>query len=102
MRKIIYLIAVILVVMLFVSCIHEKGRRLDSEVIYANAEDSAVCDYKVRLLFEVDDVKVYSFEDNGYIVYFTNSTGVVEYLHYKHVGKTVRSEKVQCLCNQNN
>lgn len=102
MRKIIYLIAVILTVMLFVSCIYEKGKRLDSEVIYANREDSTMCNYKVRLLFEVDDIKVYSFENDGYTVYFTNSTGVTEYQHYRHVGKTVQGEEVQCLCNQTN
>lgn len=102
MRKIIYIIAAILTAMFFVSCIYEKGRRMDSEVIYANAEDSTVCNYKVRLLFEVDDIKVYSFENNGHTIYFTNSTGVTEYQHYRHVGKGVRSEKVQCLCNQTN
>lgn len=102
MRKIIYLIAAMLMAMLFISCIYEKGRRLDSEVIYANAEDSAVCDYKVRLLFEVDDVKVYSFEDNGDIVYFTNCTGNTLYNHTRRVGKSVQTTRVECMCNQNN
>lgn len=99
MRKIIYIITAILTAMLFVSCVYEKGKRMDSEVIYANREDSTMCNYKVRLLFEVDDVKVYSFENNGYTVYFTNSKGVTEYQHYRHVGKSVHRTKVQCLCN---
>ena len=102
MRKIIYLIVVILTAMLFVSCVNEKGKRMDSEVIYANAEDSIMCNYNVRLLFEVDDIKVYSFKANGHTVYFTNSTGVTEYQYCRRVGKTVRSDKVQCLCNQTN
>lgn len=102
MRKIIYLIAVILVAMLFISCIYEKGRRMDSEVIYANAEDTAVCDYDVRLLFEIDDIKVYSFEDNGYTIYFTNCIGKTNYNYRRMVGKCVRTEKIECMCNQNN
>lgn len=102
MRKIIYVIVAILTTMFFVSCVYEKGKRMDSEVIYANAEDSAVCNYKVRLLFEVDDIKVYSFENNGHTVYFTNSIGVAEYNHYRRVGKSVHRTKVQCLCNQTN
>ena len=85
--------------MLFVSCVNEKGKRMDSEVIYANAEDSTMCNYNVRLLFEVDDIKVYSFKNNGHTVYFTNSTGVAEYNHYRRVGKSVHRTKVQCLCN---
>lgn len=100
MRKIFYIIAAILTTMLFVSCVYEKGKRMDSEVIYANKEDSAICRYEVRLLFEVDDLKVYSFKDNGHTVYFTNSTGVTEYQYYRRVGKNMRYEKVQCLCNE--
>lgn len=99
MRKIIYIIAAILTTMFFVSCVYEKGKPMDSEVIYANKEDSAVCRYNVRLLFEVDDIKVYSFEDNGYTVYFTNSTGVTEYQYSRRSGKAVYREEVQCLCN---
>ncbi|MGN1172964.1 MAG: hypothetical protein ACI4SO_04175, partial [Muribaculaceae bacterium] len=102
MRKIIYLIAAVLTAMLFVSCVYEKGRRMDSEVIYANAEDSSVCNYKVRLLFEVDDVKVYSFENNGYTVYFTNCTGNTLYNHTRRTGKSAKTRRVECMCNQNN
>lgn len=99
MRKIIYIIAAILTTMFFVSCVYEKGKRMDSEVIYANREDSTMCNYKVRLLFEVDDIKVYSFENNGHTVYFTNSTGVTEYQYSRCRGKTVHREEIQCLCN---
>lgn len=99
MRKIIYIIAAILAAVLFVSCISEKGKPMDSEVIYANKEDSTMCNYNVRLLFEVDDIKVYSFEDNGHTIYFTNSTGVTEYQYSRCSGKAVYREEVQCLCN---
>lgn len=102
MRKLICVIAAILTTMVFVSCVYEKGKRMDSEVIYANSEDSTMCNYKVRLLFEVDDIKVYSFENNGYTIYFTNSTGVTEYQYSRRRGKTVRCEEIQCLCNQTN
>lgn len=58
--------------------------------------------YSAFILFEVDDVKVYSFEDNGHTVYFTNSTGNTLYHHTRRIGKSTKTMEVECLCNQNN
>ena len=68
----------------FVSCV-KVGRPIH---ISEQADD-----YKVRFLFEADDVKVYRFYDSGQYVYFTNTSGKTSYTWSN--GKC--SEEVQSL-----
>lgn len=50
--------------------------------------------YEVRLLFEVDGVKVYRFYDSNHYVYFTNCVGQTGYTYKQQVGKTTRTRHV--------
>lgn len=55
-------------------------------------------DYRVKLLFEVDGVKVYRFND-GRVVYFTNGNGQTDYRSTRLVGKVTHTEEQTTLCN---
>lgn len=61
--------------------------------------DEIVAEKEVKLLFEYDGVKVYRFYDRERYVYFTNTSGKVEYSKTYRNGKMVRTKKVQTLCN---
>lgn len=56
--------------------------------------------YEVRLLFEVDGVKVYRFYDDGHYIYFTNTSGQVKYEYTQMAGKTVITDEVNTMCNE--
>lgn len=55
--------------------------------------------FHVEKLFEIDGISVYRFEDAGRYVYFTNTTGQVEYSYSIPSGKTSVRKKMQTLCN---
>ncbi len=61
--------------------------------------DEVVAEKEVKLLFEYDGVKVYRFYDCDRYIYFTNTSGKVEYSRTYRNGKMRRTEKVQTLCN---
>lgn len=96
MRKIIPIIFGIAIILL-TSCMYRNGKSMRDQVIYS---DSASIDYDVRLLFEVDDVKVYRFVDRGYYIYFTNCQGKTYYT-YRQGAKAPQTREIECLCNQN-
>ena len=54
---------------------------------------------RVDFLFEVDGIKVYRFNDNGYFVYFTNRTGNTEYSYTTHNRNVAHTHRVQCVNN---
>lgn len=61
--------------------------------------DEIVADKEVKLLFEFDGVKVYRLYDCDRYVYFTNTSGKVEYSKTYRNGKMLKTKKVQTLCN---
>ncbi|RHJ68442.1 DUF4884 domain-containing protein [Bacteroides thetaiotaomicron] len=61
--------------------------------------DEVITEKEVKFLFEYDGVKVYRFHDCGRYIYFTNTSGKVEYERTCRNGKIVKIEKVQTLCN---
>ena len=92
MKKIILLF--VSVIFLLVSCNDNKG-------IYVQTSES-VNEIKVEKLFVVDGITVYRFYDGSRVVYFTNKKGVVNALHdkYDHATKTIRTNVVETLCNE--
>ena len=56
--------------------------------------------YDVRLLFEVDGVKVYRFYDGSGPVYFTNVNGLVRTERSVTTGKVTQTEPVVTYCNR--
>lgn len=79
---------------MFVSCSYEPT---GTQVKVSQKETDC---YEVRLLFEVDGVKVYRFYDDGHYIYFTNTSGHVKYEYTEMVGKTVTTDEVNTLCNE--
>ena len=55
--------------------------------------------FHVEKLFEIDGISVYRFKDAGRYVYFTNTTGRVEYSYSILSGKTSVRKEMQTLCN---
>lgn len=86
MRKI---VAIIITSCLLVGC--------TKDTIKTN--DEVVTEKEVKFLFEYDGVKVYRFYDCDRYIYFTNTSGEVEYLKTYCNGKMVIKKKVQTLCN---
>lgn len=97
MRKIIPIIFGIAIILL-TSCKYQNGKSMEDQVIYGDS--ASIGKYDVRLLFEVDDVKIYRFVDRGYYIYFTNCQGKTQYT-YQQGAKPPQSRKIECLCNQN-
>lgn len=56
--------------------------------------------YDVRLLFEVDGVKVYRFYDGSGYVYFTNTNGLVQSNRTVRTGKVTRTVQDVTYCNR--
>ena len=56
--------------------------------------------YNVRLLFEVDGVKVYRFYDGSGYVYFTNTNGITRTDRSVTTGKVTQTEPVVTYCNR--
>ena len=56
--------------------------------------------YDVRLLFEVDGVKVYRFTDGSHYVYFTNTNGLVQSNRTVRTGKVTRTVQDVTYCNR--
>ena len=56
--------------------------------------------YDVRLLFEVDGVKVYRFYDGSGYVYFTNTNGITRTERTVRTGKVTQTEPVVTYCNK--
>lgn len=56
--------------------------------------------YDVRLLFEVDGVKVYRFTDGPRYVYFTNTNGLVQSNRTVRTGKVTRTVQDVTYCNR--
>lgn len=61
--------------------------------------DEVLIEKKVKLLFEYEGVKVYKFSDNGRDVYFTNTSGKIEYSRMNQSGGALSTKHVQTLCN---
>jgi hypothetical protein len=70
---------------------------------YLPVKTEAGYNYRVKMLFEIDSIKVYRFEDSGNAVYFTNVTGRCGYTkeETRIVGKMTQNveTEVQTLCN---
>jgi hypothetical protein len=87
MKKI---VTIIVVSCLLLGCSTKTTEKTNDEIVSSK---------EVELLFEYDGVKVYRFYDHGRYIYFTNTSGRVEYTRLYHVGKTICTEKVQTSCN---
>lgn len=61
--------------------------------------EEVLIEKKVKLLFEYEGVKVYKFSDNGRDVYFTNTSGKIEYSRMNQSGGALSTKHVQTLCN---
>lgn len=90
MKKLIWIFALICLV----SCSYEPA---GTPVEVSQKETD---EYEVRLLFEVDGVKVYRFYDDGHYIYFTNTSGHVKYEYTQMAGKTVITDEVNTYCNE--
>ncbi len=74
MKKIIIFAALFI---LFTGCAKPSEKKLNS----SNSE------FNVELLFTVDSINVYRFNDAGYYIYFTNAIGKTHYTHVTSTGK---------------
>lgn len=56
--------------------------------------------YDVRLLFEVDGVKVYRYQDGDHYIYFTNANGITRTERTVRTGKVTRTVQDVTYCNR--
>lgn len=85
-----YFLVLISTITMF-SCLSNGGSNVE-----VKSEDGQ--DYRVRLLFEVDGVKVYRFVDDR-VIYFTNTNGNIGYRYTTRTGKTASNHNITTLCN---
>lgn len=91
MKKLILLSVVAFV---FTSCGYEIRKKpeppkpkLTKEQIRKQEYEQRLKDYDVQFLFECNGVKVYRFDDLGYVVYFTDANGMTRYQYTTRTGK---------------
>lgn len=96
MKKFIALVALLLIV---ASCTEKSGKGVKLTHDYHNPETTL--GYDVRLLFEVNGIKMYKFTDGSNEVYFTDRQGTTQSIHTEHylVGRMQYEKKKNTIVN---
>ena len=96
MKKFIALVALLLIV---ASCTEKSGKGVKLTHDYHNPETTL--GYDVRLLFEVNGIKMYKFTDGRNEVYFTDKSNETQSIHTENhlIGKMNVREKKRTIVN---
>jgi lipoprotein len=93
------ILTIALALVLLSSCEDKGGKRVQTTKDYHNPKTEL--EYDVRLLFEVNGIKMYKFIDGRNEVYFMDKSNVTQSIHTEHylVGRMQYEEKKNTIVN---
>lgn len=93
------ILTIALALVLLSSCEDKGGKRVQTTKDYHNPKTEL--EYDVRLLFEVNGIKMYKFTDGSNDVYFTDKQATTQSIHTERhlIGKMNVREKKRTIVN---